>query len=198
MQRRTAYAFAIVLLMPAMAGCNLRDWYNQEGWVALDMFVDTGQNSTLDQFRSIKVAVHGATIRQFGSADAKHFTYGESPEIVDLVEMGKKGERLRITEFKTNLRATDVVHLQVTVFEAIDASGANMPICRLKDRDVKFPCFYQPDNPSLTFDEKPFSPPRGGTIVVGFPLTVHFATQGRAQQYFLFADPGLVDLRVER
>lgn len=198
MERRTALALAFVMFMPALAGCNIRDWYNQEGYVSLDLFMDEGANSTLDQFRSIKAAVYGATIRQLGTADAKHFTYGESPRIIDLVEMGAKDERIRVTDFKTNIRATDQVTFRVAVFEAIDAAGNNMEICRLNDSDVKFPCFYQPENAALVYNEKSFSPPRGGSIVVGFPLTVHFASQGKAQEYFLFADPGRVTLTLER
>lgn len=198
MEHRKAFAFALVLLMPALAGCNFKDWYNQEGYVAVDFMVDTGANSTLDHFRSIKAAIYGVSIRQFDSADAKHFTFGEQPLIVDLVEMGNEDKRERLAEFKTNIRRTDTVLLRVVVFEAIDAAGNSMEICRLDDPDVKFPCFYQPDNAALVYDEKSFSPPRGGTVVVGFPVTVHFATQGRAQEYFLFPDPGHVEITVDR
>lgn len=186
------------MLPVALSGCNVRDWYNQEGWVAIDLVVDSGRNTTIDQFRSIKAALYGVSLAQADVADQKHFTYGEQPLILDLVEKARKEERVRLTEFKTNLRQTERVAVRMVVFEAIDAAGNPMPICRLNQDVEKFPCFYQPDNAALLYDEKSFSPPRGGEIVVGFPIAVQFATQGRAAEYFLYADPGLVTLDVNR
>lgn len=197
-EARKATLFAILLIMPAFAGCNVKDWYNMEGHVTVTMFMDTGANSTLDHFRSIKAAVYGVDLRQGSAADAKHFTFGDTPLVVDLVEMGKKGEEIALAQFKTNLRATDRVALRIVVFEVIDAAGNPMEVCRINTQPERWPCFYQPDNAALLYDEKSFSPPRGGSIDVGFPLTVHFATKGRAQQYFLYADPGLVRLDVQR
>lgn len=184
--------------MPAFAGCNVKDWYNQEGWVHVDLAVDGSRNSNLDNFRSIKAAVYGVSIRQAGVADAKHFTFGSDPLIVDLVEKGKAGESVRLAEFKTNLRATERVAVRIAVFEAIDAAGNPMQVCRLNQEVEKFPCFYQPENAALLYEAKSFSPPRGGTIDVGFPVTVQFAQQGRASEYFLFADPGKVTLDPKR
>lgn len=198
MEPRKALLFALVLVMPAFAGCNVRDWYNQEGWVVIDLAMDAGRNTSADHFRSVKAAVYGVSLRQAGTTDAKHFTFGEDPLILDLVEKTKQGERVRLAEFKTNLRATERVAIRMTVFEAIDAAGNSMEVCRLDDTPEKFPCFYQPDNAALQYDEKSFSPPRGGSIVVGFPVSIQFAQQGRASEYYLYADPGKVTLDVKR
>lgn len=195
---RKALLFALVMVMPAFAGCNVKDWYNQEGWVAIDLALEGGRNSTIDHFRSVKAAVYGVSLRQAGTTDAKHFTFGADPLIVDLVEKAKEGETVRLAEFKTNLRATERVAVRITVFEAIDAAGNSMEICRLDDTPERFPCFYQPDNAALLYEEKSFSPPRGGRITVGFPVAIQFAQQGRASEYFLYADPGKVTLDVER
>ena len=180
-----------------MAGCNIRDWYNQEGIVAIDLVVDPGKNSSLSEFRSIKAALYGVSLAQLDVADQKHFTYGEDPLIIDLVEQAKKGP-LRMTEFQTNLRQTERVAVNMVVFEAIDAAGNSMQICKLDTTVEKFPCFYQPDNAAILYDEKLFSPPRGGQITVGFPIAIQFATKGRASEHFVYADPGLVTLDVDR
>lgn len=199
MEQRKAVLFAVVLLLPvALSGCNVRDWYNQEGYVAIDFVVDSGQNTTIDHFRSIKAAIYGVSLRQLDSVEEKHFTYGEQPLIVDLVEKAKEDEPIRLTEFKTNMRATSRVGVRLVVFEAIDAAGNTMEICRIDTQVEKFPCFFQPDNAFLIYDEKTFSPPRGGEITVGFPVAVKFATKGRAAEYFLYADPGQVTLDVQR
>jgi hypothetical protein len=193
---RKALLFALVLIMPAFAGCNVKDWYNQEGYVAIDLVVDNGRNSSIDQFQSIRAALYGVSLQQFDVADQKHFTFGDQPLVIDLVE--KKGGPVRLAEFKTNLRATERVAIRMVVFEVIDAAGNPMEVCREDDTPERFPCFYQPTNAALLYDEKQFSPPRGGEIDVGFPLSVKYATKGRAAEYFLYADPGLVTLDVHR
>lgn len=199
MESRKAFLFAVVLLLPvALSGCNVRDWYNQEGYVAIDLAVDSGRNTTIDHFRSLKAALYGVTLAQADTVDAKHFTFGDQPLIIDLVEQAKKDDPIRLTEFKTNMRATSRVAVRIVVFEAIDAAGNPMEICRIDTEVEKFPCFFQPDNAALIYDEKSFSPPRGGEITVGFPVAVKFATKGRAAEYFLYADPGQVTLDVTR
>lgn len=197
-ESRKALVFALVLVMPMFAGCNVKDWYNQEGYVSIELAVDSGKNTTIDHFKSIKAQVYGVDIKQRESSDQKHFTFGDSPLIVDLVDLAKKGESVHITEFKTNLRATEKVAIRIVVFEVFDAAGNPVEVCRLNTQPEKFPCFYQPDNAALLYDEKQFSPPRGGTVEATFPVTIQFATKGRASQYFLFADSGQVELAVRR
>lgn len=195
---RTALALVVVMMVPLFAGCNVKDWYNQEGYVQVDLVVDPGTNTSIDNFRSLRAAIYGVSLKQFDSAETKHFTYGDQPLIIDMVEKANKHEVVRLTEFRTNLRATERVAVRMVVFEAVDAAGNAMEICRLDTPPEKYPCFYQPTDALLLYDEKAFSPPRGGAITVGFPVSVAYATKGRAAEYFLFADPGLVDLQLHR
>lgn len=190
---------ALLIAMPMMAGCNVKDWYNQEGHVVIKVAFQGDRNTSLGDFRSVKAAIYGVTMRQADAADVKHFAFpDDDPLIVDVVEKGRKQESITIADFKTNLRASDRVALRIVTFEAIDAAGNSMPICRLKDAVSNYPCFYQPDNSALLYEEKPFSPPRGGTVTVGFPVSVMYAQKGRVAEYFLYADPGAVTLEVDR
>lgn len=188
----------LLVATPMLAGCNVKDWYNQQGTITVELAPLRTSDSQMDAFRSIRVAVYGVTVRQAGAADAKQFTFGENPLVVDLVEEARAGERVRLAEFKSNLRATVTVDVRMLIIEAIEANGNSMEVCRAEDVPERFPCFYQPTNGAWTYDDKPFAPPRGGEVVVGFPLTVHFEQQGRVSEYFLRADPNLVELTNHR
>ena len=200
---RRALLFAILLVMPAFAGCDVKDWYNQNGTVRVQLEIQGAKGNHLDEFRSIKAAIYGVMLKQSGeSLNLKQFTFGTDPKIIDIVESGKKAESIGLTEFKTNLRATDRVAIRMAVFEAIDAAGNSMQVCKQTDTPDHFPCFYQPDDDLLSFqadvEQKSFAPPRGGTVIVHFPLAVKYAQQGRVAEYFLFADPALVTLENHR
>lgn len=183
-----------------MAGCNVKDWYNKNGTVRLQLDIQDAQTSSLDSFRSVMVAIYGASIKQAGDAlnPPQDFTFGSDPLIVDIVQKGKAREVIPLAEFKTNLRATERVLVRIVVFEAIDAAGAPMEVCRVTDTPEKFPCFYQPAGDALLYEEKDFSPPRGGTVIVHFPIAIKYAQQGRVAEYFLHADPALVQLENRR
>lgn len=183
---RKALFLALLVLTPLTAGCNVKDWYNQNGTVTLELNVLGPKNTSLDNLRSVKVAIYGATVRQFSSADARHFTYPTNdPKIVDLVQKGKDGERVPIANFKISIRAVESVTVRMEVFEAIDAAGNALEICRLRDKPERFPCFFIPDNSAYQYYEKPFAPPRGGEVVVGFPLAIKYAARGRVSEYYI-------------
>lgn len=199
----------MVMIMPAFAGCDVKDWYNQSGTVRIQLEPQPAQGSHLDSFKSVKAAIYGVSLKQAGeSLNVKHFTFGKDPKIVDLVDAGKKGTVIELTEFKTSLRATERIAVQIAVFEAIDAAGASMEICRLADTPQRFPCFYVPDDDLLLFEgcpstdatcrEKSFAPPRGGMVVVHFPVAIQYAQDGPRGEYFLFADPAKVGLENRR
>ncbi|HET6404634.1 MAG TPA: hypothetical protein VFH78_08295 [Candidatus Thermoplasmatota archaeon] len=198
MRHRKALLLALLVVMPAFAGCNVKDWYNQMGTVRIQVRVIGDENSLVGQFQSVKVALYGVTLRQAGDAlNPKFFSFGDQPKIVDLVTFAREGEEIPITEFRTNLRATERVQLKVVVIEAIDAAGNPLEICRETSRPARFPCFFQYTDDALYY-EKPFSPPRGGEVIVHFPIAVKYASRGAASQYFLFADPALVELENRR
>lgn len=182
--------------MPALAGCNVKDWYNQNGTVRIQLRSISGEQSLEDHFQSVKVALYGVTLRQRDAVNPENFAFDE-PKIVDVVTLAKEGEEVGITEFKTSLLPTVRVQLKVVVIEAIDAAGVSMQVCRRDDAIERFPCFYQPPGDNLDYD-KPFAPPRGGMVIVHFPVAVKYAQQGTVSEYFLFADPALVELENKR
>ena len=184
--------------MPAMAGCNVQDWYNKKGDVNLVLTPLADENSLVDQFKSVKVALYGVTLRQRGAINPANFGYDE-PKIIDLVPMAREGEELTVTKFTTSLLPTVRVFLKLVVIEAIDAAGTSLMVCRPVDTPERFPCFYQPaDDVFEPVDLSPFSPPRGGTVTVHIPIAVKYAQQGRVSEYFLFSDPALVELENKR
>jgi hypothetical protein len=196
--RRIA-VFLLVAAMPALAGCNVQDWYNHVGTVQIQLDIQPATASRLNDFQLVKVALYGVTLKQAGDAiNAKQFSFGAQPKIVEIVQLGKTGGSIPLTEFKTNLRATERVQVKLVVFEAIDAAGNSLEICRLGTKPARYPCFYQPNDDALYYEEKPFSPPRGGLTVVHFPVAIKYAQQGQATQYFLYADPTLVELENHR
>lgn len=184
--------------MPAFAGCNVKDWYNQNGTIRFQLEILGNSSSMVNEFQSVKVALYGVSLRQRDALNPLHFTFGTEPRVIDLVTYAKEGEEIPVTEFKSNMVPVVSVQLKVVVIEAITASGENIAVCRLADRPEKFPCFYQPDDDSLRYEEKPFAPPRGGEVTVHFPVAIKYATRGLASQYFLFADPTLVELENKR
>lgn len=187
---------ALLVLTPALAGCNVKDWYNQDGTVRIQMRALSGDDSLVDNFQSVKVALYGVTLRQRDAVNPEFFSFDE-PKIVDLVSLAKEGEEVGISEFKTSLLPTVRVQLKIVVIEAIDAAGVSMEICRKEDTPTRFPCFYQPPGDDLLY-EKNFAPPRGGTVIVHFPVAVKYAQQQRVAEYFLFADPALLELENKR
>lgn len=195
---RRALPILLVLLLPAFAGCNAKDWYNQMGTVQVDLAPQGATNTSLNEFRTIKVAIYGVTVKQYLAADAKQFSFGANPLVIDLVEKGRAGERVTLAEFKVNLRAVESVTVHLDVVEAVDAGGESLQICRLQDTVEKWPCFFMPDNNAFRYDEKSFSPPRGGEAVVAFPLAVKYATQGRKAQYYLDTPADLVEITNKR
>lgn len=197
MERRQAFALFVVLMMPFFAGCNVKDWYNQNGTVRIELEVLPASESRIGEFSSLRVAIYGVSLRQT-DAEPKHFGFEPDPVIVDLVQVAKDDERVPLTEFKTNLRATDRVAVRLVTLEAITAAGESLQVCRIGDSVDRFPCFYQPNNTALLFEDRPFSPPRGGEVVVGFPVGVAFAQQGRATQYYLEADPSKIVIETKR
>lgn len=183
--------------MPAFAGCSFQDWYNQNGTVRIELHVPTGEGTRIDEFRSLRVAVYGISLRQL-QAQPQHFAFEPDPLVVDLVQTAKEGDRVPMAQFKTNLLATERVAVRMVTLEAITSTGENLEICNLETTVERFPCFYQPDNSALVYEDRPFSPPRGGEVTLGFPVIVAFEQQGRASEYFLQADPTKVIVESRR
>lgn len=189
-----ARLLVLLLLTASLAGCNIRDWYNQEGWVHIELKVIDDPNTSLDEFRRVTVAVYGVSVKQADALNPEHFAFEPGPLLVDLVDLAAKDEQRRLASFKTNLRATNSVAVRAVVIEAVTAANEPLEICRISDQPERFPCFYQPDDTAFVYNEKAFAPPRGGEVVVGFPVAVQFAELGRVSEYFIEVDPGRVEI----
>lgn len=195
---RILVVFALVALSSALAGCSFPDFYNQNGDVRVELAPQGPTNTSLSDFRKITIAVYGVSVRQIGSIDPFEFSFGDSPLVVDLVETGMRGDRVPLSEHKQSIRAVGEVTLRLDVVQAVDARGETMPVCREEDTVATFPCFFLNRAGAYRLTEPDFAPPRGGDVVMGFPLSVHEATVEGKTEYFLIADPTKVTLDMRR
>lgn len=198
--QRLALALALVAFTPMLAGCNFKDFYNQVGTVSITVSpLRTAANSTMNDFQKITIAIFGVTIRQLGSIDPKSFSFPPGqPLIMDMVD--KADTRTPIADFKTNLRATSSVTVRVDVVEAIDAAGKSMKICHegVEIKNSEYPCFFVPETFSYTYDRRGFAPPRGGEVVVVFPLVVKAAELAGKREYYISTPAELIELENHR
>ena len=172
---RRALLFTLIVLLPAFAGCNFKDWYNQNGTVEIALKPLGTTNTSLGDFRVLKIAVYDVTVKQVDSLNPLSFTFSPDPAHltplpVDLVATGKAGQLVPLASFHTNLRAIASVTIHIDVVEAVDAAGRSLPGCHPGSHPK--PCVSTPGDLSYRAEEKAFSPPRGGSIVFGFPLAV--------------------------
>ena len=189
----------LLVLTPALAGCNFQDWYNQNGTVVIELVPQGPTNTSLTDFRSLKIAVYGVSVKQLLAANPKEFSYGESPLVVDFVSTGMRGERVPLATFKQNIRPVDSVTLRLDIVEAVDAQGRSLPVCREGSTEpTTFPCFFLPDRGIFQLTEPDFGPPRGGTVVFGFPLEVRIVTVRGDDEYFLLGDPADATIQLHR
>lgn len=184
----------LLVATPLLAGCNAKDWYDHRGQVYLEVMPVKGENSSIDSFQTLRVALYGASVKQVGSIDTHEYTWGDSPLVVDLAELARKGEGVPITSFRMSLRAIESVTLRLDVLEAVDARGKNLQVCRIGDTVREWPCFFMPDNGAFRYSDKAIPIPRGGTIEVHFPLEVKYTTRDTRSQYYLDTDPSKIVL----
>lgn len=198
MALRRALLLALLVLTTALAGCNAQDWYHQRGTVRVELLSLDGSNTSLDNFRSVTAAVYGVSVKQAGSVDTKEFSFGDQPPTVDLVQLGKTGQVMRLAEFKISLRAVESVTVYLDIVEAVDAAGNSMQICRPEEKVDRYPCFAVPSSGAYRYNQKQFSPPRGGSIDVGFPLEIKYGSSGRESYYYPTIDPNQIRLTPHR
>lgn len=192
---RVVFLFALVALTPLLAGCNFRDWYNQQGRVNVALYTIGATNTSLGDFKTLQIAVYGVSIKQYLVIGSKEFKFDQQPLVIDLVEKGTKGERVMLVQnVLEDIRAIESITIHLDVIEAIDAGGKPVPICHESDKTTVFPCFFVPDNGAYRHQDRNIAIPRGGTLTIGFPLAVsRFGNPGR-EEYSLFEDPSLLEL----
>ena len=193
---RHAVALALVVLAVPLAGCNFKDFYNQSGTFHIHLVPQGPENSSITDFRTLRVAVYGVSVKQQLTVQTKEFSFGDAPLVVDFLDAALKGERIPLATGKQNLRAVDNVTLRLDVLEAVDAQGNEVPTCHEGEPVERFPCFFMPDNNAFRLSEPHFAPPRGGEVTFGFPLAVKSVTVRGDTEYFFLGDPA--DATVEK
>ena len=195
---RAPFLLALVVLTAFMAGCDARDFYNQNGTFHIHLVPQGPENSSLTDFRTLNLAIYGVTVRQVLSANPKEFSFGETPLVVNFIEAGLAGERIPLASGKQNLRAVESVTIRLDVVEATDAQGKDIPVCYEGRPVPSFPCFFMPSNNAFTLGEPQFAPPRGGTVTFGFPLAVKTAVQDGKTEYYLVGEAARATVDRER
>lgn len=198
---RVALLFFLVALTPALAGCSFQDFYNQRGTVTITLSpLRDAPNSSMNEFQRVTIAVYGVTIRQFQSIDPKSFSFpAGQPLLVDMVD--KADTRIPLASFKTNLRATSQVIVRADVVEAITAAGTSLKICRegIEIKNADYPCFFVPASLAWVYDRRGFAPPRGGEVVVVYPMVIKYVQDDRGRgEYYIDDPPELVEFENNR
>jgi hypothetical protein len=189
---RALRVLLVLALVPALAGCNFADWYKQRGTVYVELAPQAA--GAISDFRVLKVAVYGVSLKKLGGVEPYEFAFTEAPLIVDLVQTSKAGQTIPLVENKTNLRAFESVTIRVDVAEAIDASGKSLPGCHPGQPVESRPCVSTPVNGAYRV-ERSFSPPRGGSATFYVPLGVQFTAS--ANEYFIQLDPNAVRIETD-
>lgn len=185
---RAMQVLLVLVATSALAGCNVKNWYNQEGIVHVALAPVGPQESALNDFRSLKVGILGVSIKQLGTVSPKNYAFPDGPLMVDLVAAGRAGETIPLTQEKFNIRAIESVTITLQVLEAIDAAGKVLPNCHPGEPAESKPCVSTPINGAYRSAEKSFSVPRGGEVKFDFPLAVQYGDR----EYFIQHDPSLV------
>jgi hypothetical protein len=187
-----ALALAALTLAPLFSGCSFADFYNQRGEVNVELVPIGPTNTSLAEFRSIKIAIYGVTVEQFLVIDRKQFSFAQQPLVIDLVEKGTRGETVPLVQnIQETIRPIDNVTLHLDVLSAIDAQGKPMPVCHEEDQTTSFPCFFVTQERAYPLGGRNFAVPRGGTLTLGVPLAVQQFGTGTQIEYSLFVDPSI-------
>lgn len=186
---------ALLVATPALAGCNFADWYNQRGTVKVELVAVGADQSAIEDFETLKIAVYGVSLKQAGSIQTQEFTFGGSPLIVDLAATASADQRIPLAQTTLSLRQVESVTLRIEVVEAVDASGTVLPACHPGEPVESRPCVSTPRNGAYREENRPFSAERGGTIVYGFPLAVQYDQP--TNEYYIQTDPEFATLVAE-
>lgn len=196
--RRRALALGLVVLAVPLAGCDFKDFYNQMGTFHIELVPQGPENSSVTDFRTLRIAVYGVSVKQQLTVQPKEFSFGDSPLVVDFLHAALNGERVRLATGQQNLRAVDNVTIRLDVLEAVDAAGHEVATCYEGEPVERFPCFYMPGNNAFRLEEPRFAPPRGGEVTFGFPLAVQAVTVEGDMEYFFVGDPALATVEKKR
>jgi hypothetical protein len=193
---RFALLAALVVATPVLAGCNLKDWYNQLGDVKIFLAPVGPSNSSIADFRTLQIAIYGVSVKQVLIVDPKDFTYA-SPPVTDLVAAGARGERTQIAQVKETIRPIESVTVTLDVVQALDAQGKSVPVCREGQAITGNPCFFLDAQGFIRFSDRNIPISRGNVEDFTMPLQVLSRTQGGQTEYFLNMDQSQATVVVE-
>lgn len=186
---RRVLLFALVLVLPAFAGCNVNNWMKQQGEVKVFLAPQGPQKSALNNFQKLKVAVLGVSLKPADSIQTKEFTFGTDPLVVDMVDKGTHNARVQLAQTTLSLRAIETITVRIDVTEAVDSTGKELPVCHPGEPVASRPCVSIPANGAYRIEGKPFSTTRGGVVDANFPLAILF--DAPSNEYYIQADPAL-------
>lgn len=195
---RLLIVLALLAGASATAGCSFSDWYNQSGRFYIEIAPQGPENSSIGDFQRLKIAIYGVSMKQVGFVNTKEFSYADEPLVIDFLKAGREGERILVASDRMNIRAAEHVTVRLDIAEAVDAQGRPIPTCKLNQpTPATFPCFLLDDNNAYRL-ERQFSPPRGGEVTVGFPLSVKTVVFRGDTEYFLIVDPALATIETKK
>lgn len=190
----------LILLVPATAGCNVRDWWNMEGTVhfgvkavSRDESPVPGYRSAMGDFRELSVAVVGVSVKQVGEINPRHFSFQDEPLVVDLVDIERRGVGVPLAREKLTIRAIEQVTITMVGFRAVTAAGDELEFCHPGQQGVTKPCVSMPSNGGYRHNERNFSSERGGESEFLMAFEVLYTPEGR--EYVLFRDPAQATIR---
>ncbi len=186
----------VVVALPSLAGCNLKDWWDINGTFRVEVSTGNNANSRIGDFQSLKLGIYDLSLKQEGEVNPALFAFRDEPLVIDMVRMGREGGTMPVIETVRSLRPVTAVTIRVSVIEAIDATGKSLPACFPNQPVESRPCVSTPLNGAYRIDDQPFSPPRGGSATFVFPILVKYAAN--VNEYFISTDSTLVKVTTEK
>lgn len=177
----------LMVLTVSLAGCNVKDWYDQVGTVRLELQVVGPDGSDIENLESVRVAIRSAQMRQELAVNPETSTEATA-EVLDFATLAQTGERVLLLEKKVTMRGFESLNVKLEVLEALGAAGETIPGCEQGQRIENPPCVrYARDGayPQL-LDPTQFHVPRGGEMTVVLPIAVMY--DAASNEYYLKAE----------
>lgn len=195
MASRPMLLTVLVLAAVMLPGCNLKDWYNQQGIVSLEVAfvadeppkeildINEGFASRLNDFSTMRVALRGWQMRQEGAANPLPDppVPADYSDIRDVVSLAKGGQRVRVMEEKVSMRGFEAGQFKFEVLDGRTAAGETLLGCVIGvERPENTTCIRYDVSYARDLNPDDFRVPRGGTMTIVLPMYLSF----RAGEYF--------------
>lgn len=191
--RRLGLVLLVVALSTSLAGCNVRDWWDLKGTYQVDARPLSPSESAIGDFQKLTLAISEVSLKQEGELTPHLFGFGDDPLLLDMVDLGTKGESVPLAKTTRIIRPMTAVTVRLYVVEAIDAQGRSLPACFPGEPVESRPCVSTPVNGAYRLDTVPWSAPRGGSATFLFPIAVQYSAS--ANEYYIQADDAKIVLQ---